>query len=304
MADRGPMKSGNHETLPHFLATMREKFEKITLGFAKPKEPGTGHIEHGNMGCLIEELLFVAAYLHLLAKKDASGVVIECGAFKGFSSSCLSWACHASGKPFFVADSFRGLPETDEYSCFGAKYRAGDFCGKKSEFTENLRRFGRPEITTVVEGWYADSLKGWAEPVSLLWLDVDLYDSARDVMKHVYSSLSSQGVILSHEVKKFMVKEGRFIYKKKSVPLALHDFFIERGIPYHAFHLTGDLAVIIANPSSHWLLNGGAPAVESIAAMVGMPPRSFRIITREIKEFFYRTLPPLLWLSRALRAGF
>jgi predicted O-methyltransferase YrrM len=182
-------------SLAQFLDVTRHSFEKVEAGFRDA---------HQGIATSTYELSYIAAYLQLLSRHNTPGSVLECGTYKGFSTCCLSLACRSLGRHLFAADSFRGLPPTDELSCFGGNYRAGDLCAAEAEVWQNLRRFGSPENVTTVAGWYRDSLKNWEHPLSAIWLDVDLYDSASDVLNATFSSLQPGGLVFSHEIKHFM----------------------------------------------------------------------------------------------------
>ena len=94
-----------------YLMSMRSIIRDIGRMF--PSENAQGREEVGDhVGVASERqlLLAIARYFYCLVSYDVDGCLLECGCFKGWSTSCLSWACHFLGRQLVVADSFQGLP--------------------------------------------------------------------------------------------------------------------------------------------------------------------------------------------------
>ncbi len=221
----------------YFLKSSYEVFHAIEECF-----PRSGEIVGGGIGTSPEELLHIANHLYLLEAAGVPGVLLECGCYKGFSTSCLSHACGFLGREMVVADSFRGLPETKSAGEEG--YRSGDFRGGREEVEGNVRLFGRIEQVRFVEGWFRDSLPGFPEPIALLWMDVDLYASACDVLDATWETLDGRAAIFSHEFLPEQIdKEGRIVQPNEP-PGAIRAAFAAHGVPERAVHLAGWLARI------------------------------------------------------------
>ncbi|MDB5312650.1 MAG: hypothetical protein JWO38_6852 [Gemmataceae bacterium] len=141
-----------------------------------------------------EEMAYIADGIARVTAAKVPGVVLECGAWTGFSSACLSIACARHGRRLVVADSFAGLPVPAEPG-----YAGGQFACTQDRWQANLQRFGRPEVTQARPGWYAETLPTWAEPVAVLWMDVDLGESVRVILDRVLPWLSPGGLIYTHE---------------------------------------------------------------------------------------------------------
>lgn len=224
-----------------FLKWTYETFHAISECFPRENPDGEPGKDDEARGTSAEEMLHLAQQLHLLASHGVEGAVLECGCFKGFSSACLSHVCAHLNRELIVADSFQGLPSPREDEA--AWYRPGDFRGLLAEVEENVRTYGRIESVRFREGWFRDSLRGWSRPLALLWLDVDLYDSARDVLVHVLPALDSRGAIASHEFLPDRIHEGQIVHAAEP-PGALRDLLGERNLPYRAAHLAGHTAVL------------------------------------------------------------
>jgi hypothetical protein len=140
------------------------------------------------------ELAAIAHHLYVLTDAGVSGVLLEFGCYKGYSTSVLSTACHLLGQSMEVFDSFEGLPATDsDY------YRRGEFAGSLGEVTRNVGEFGRPEVVTFNPGFFHESMPRWRpRPVAVLWMDVDLERSAVDALQ-AFPHLDRRGALFSHE---------------------------------------------------------------------------------------------------------
>jgi hypothetical protein len=219
----------------YFLKSSYETFHAIEECFPRSAEaPG------GGIGSSPEELLHIANHLYLLAAAGVRGVLLECGCFKGFSSACLSHACDFLGRGLVVADSFQGLP--GEAGMGEEGYRPGDFHGGRQEVEGNVRLFGRIERVRFVEGWFRDTLPRFHEPIALLWMDVDLYASAADVLEASWSRLDPQAAIFSHEFLPDQIDaDGRIVHLQEP-PGAIRDTFAAHGLTERAVHLAGWLA--------------------------------------------------------------
>ena len=178
-----------------FLVRLNELvFYKVFKEFAGDN-PDAGH-EHGDdkvrMG-IVNSLFPLSAYLYYLDSFGVDGDILECGCFKGCSTSILSWVAHNLGRKLYAADSFEGLPEPGEKDT--NYYTKGNFKGRLDEVQMSVARCGAPWAVEYVVGWYENSLKGWNRPLMCLWIDVDLYSSTMSVIENTFYSLRPGGVL-------------------------------------------------------------------------------------------------------------
>jgi aryl-alcohol dehydrogenase-like predicted oxidoreductase len=152
----------------------------------------------------IDEMLIIAHHLILTRDYGVSGHLLEFGCFFGFSTCCLSIACHALGFRMDVFDSFEGLPEPDV-----AGYRKGDFAADLASVRRHVAEFGRVEVVEFHKGFFSDTLKNW-KPIDVagVWMDVDLLSSAKDAMS-IVPHMSRQGAVFSNEFAPGEFEEGR-----------------------------------------------------------------------------------------------
>ncbi len=191
----------------------------------------------------IYEMLVIANQLFILRSYGVEGSVLECGCFKGFSSCCLSIACRRLGYPFVIADSFAGLPASNEVDLEGESYQVGDFTGTREEVEGNLRTFGDPLGVELIQGWYSDTLKGWKRPLAALWLDVDLWTSAVDVLNPCLPALDPRGSIFSHEFTPDYIKDEK-ITRADGAAGAIAKVMQDDDPDYRAAHAKDNLAIV------------------------------------------------------------
>jgi hypothetical protein len=236
----------------HFIAATYSIFNEIFQYFPKRNLNSTHKDDVSAIGTAPGELIYHAIYLYCLDSWGVPGDVMECGTYKGFSACCLSWVCNYLGRRLIVADSFAGLPEnsTDPY------YKKGDFCGQIDEVRANLEDFGRIAQVDFIQGFYETSLRGFDRPLCLLWMDVDLYESAMDILNNVFPFLSSGGVMISHELFAERDFDNGLLKPTIGPSKALNAFFSERGLSYQAMPLeNGSGLVVPCQPGEKLLLS-------------------------------------------------
>ena len=153
----------------------------------------------------LEQLTLVA---HILAlPKSLKGEVVECGCYKGASTSSLSLACEMTGRRLIVCDSFEGLPEVAENDLLHVSlqlrryetYKKGEFKGELEEVKENVSRFGAIGVCEFVKGYFEDTLGGLDGRCALIFLDVDLHESLKTCLKQLWPRLEEYGELFTHE---------------------------------------------------------------------------------------------------------
>ena len=170
---------------------------------------------------------------------------LECGAFKGSSTACLSLVCEELCFELDCADSFEGLPSEEGH------YGKGDFLGTLDEVKKNVSRFGKLEHVNFVKGWYSETLKDYSKPLALLWIDVDLQESTIDVLRNVYSNLAPGAVIFSDGFSEDVDFIGNQIAHTGGEPAGFFRYFEENKINYCAAPGgSKGLAMIIPRESS------------------------------------------------------
>ena len=140
----------------------------------------------------------------LLLPRNSTGVVVEAGCFKGSSTAKFSLAADIAGRQLVVFDSFKGIPDNDEphtTDIFGnsANFKKGYYCGTLDEVKSNVAKYGKSACCRFIEGYFEDTMPKFQQPISAIYLDVDLASSTRTCLKYLYPLLEPGGVIFSQD---------------------------------------------------------------------------------------------------------
>ena len=135
---------------------------------------------------------------------ESNGVVVEAGCFKGSSTAKFSLATDIVGRKLVVFDSFEGIPENEEEhdkDIFGgdAGFSQGDYCGSLEEVKSNVTKFGKIENCEFIKGWFDDTMPEFKEPISAVYIDVDLVSSTRTCLKYLFPLLENGGAFYSQD---------------------------------------------------------------------------------------------------------
>jgi len=126
----------------------------------------------------------IVAVLRAVADRPARDgeVVVEAGCWQGGATAKLSRVCAALGYGLWAYDSFAGVeahqPEEGEYD-FTGEYRSS-----RRALEANVARYGAPEVLTVVEGWFADTVAAGRTPdrARVVLIDCDLGKGTTEVL--------------------------------------------------------------------------------------------------------------------------
>jgi O-methyltransferase len=130
---------------------------------------------------------------------EQTGVVVECGTWKGGSAVNLSLICRIVDRKLIICDSFQGLPEGEEADREARHYRQGDYAGSLEEVKRNISRYGSIEQCEFVPGFFRESLPGLSSPIVLAFLDVDLEASLAICVRNIWPLLVDGGFIFTDE---------------------------------------------------------------------------------------------------------
>lgn len=180
----------DHGLGPSEKENLVEQFHAITSAV----ESGTSPLVH---------TLLARAILSI--PPDTQGDVIECGAWKGASTASLSLICAAAKRKLLVCDSFQGLPDDGEQLHKGLHtkvygyYKEGMFKGALDEVQGNVELYGDMSVCQFIPGFFNVSLKAITDPIAFAFLDVDLVDSTKDCLRHIWPLLLDDGYIYSDD---------------------------------------------------------------------------------------------------------
>ena len=146
----------------------------------------------------------------ILAMKQ-TGPIVECGCFMGGMTAKLSLVCKLTNRMLYVFDSFVGLPYSEVANCYKSTVKKDGKNGKKNWINgcfdkgtlnavkSNVSKYGSIENCVFVPGFFKDTLPNIDIKPALIFIDVDLIDSARDCIKHLWPKLAGQ-YFFTHEM--------------------------------------------------------------------------------------------------------
>jgi O-methyltransferase len=149
-----------------------------------------------------------------------SGCIVECGVWRGGMSAGLADAL--PGRRHFLFDSFLGLPPAQEVD---RKWDGQSAIEWQAAHKDNLRadpREAEQAMTmsnagnyTLVPGWFKNTLPVWTpEPIAVLRLDGDWYESTMQCLETLYPCVVEGGLIVVDDY-----------YHWEGCARALHDYF-------------------------------------------------------------------------------
>ena len=94
-----------------------------------------------------------------------------------------------------------------------------DNCAAPVEFARQAMELARAKSFKLIPGWFSETLLGFEppEPIALLRLDGDWYDSTIVCLKHLFDFVAQNGIIILDDY-----------YTWDGCSRALHDFLSER----------------------------------------------------------------------------
>jgi O-methyltransferase len=156
--------------------------------------------------------------------QSVPGCVVECGVWRGgMAAGLVEWL--GGTRRYYLLDSFEGLPAPaavdGDFSRAVQTHPDWDNCAATlAEAHATLARAGTASVT-YVRGWFKDTIPGLAlpEPIALLRLDADWYDSTMQCLDGLYDLVAPGGLILIDD---YHFWEG--------CTRAVHDFLSKRQL--------------------------------------------------------------------------
>jgi O-methyltransferase len=152
---------------------------------------------HVRTGISYKAHLAIAAKL-LELPPGVEGAVVECGCWKGGTTTNLSVICDIVGRDLIVYDSFEGLPAPEALDEMKPEVQ-GTFRGDLEVVQDNVRTYGEIDRCQFRKGWFRDTLPHHSEPIALCFIDVDLKSSMHDCIVNLWPHLVDQGYVFFDE---------------------------------------------------------------------------------------------------------
>lgn len=146
-----------------------------------------------------------------VVENNIAGAIVECGVWRGGSGLLAALTLRKLGvrRPIYLYDTFQGMtaPSTDDVDVEGG--RASDYIARYGdegrwcyasleEVRATFERYGFGEEVVLIAGDVADTLETDLprEPIAVLRLDTDWYESTKLEMEILYPRLSTGGVLI------------------------------------------------------------------------------------------------------------
>jgi len=122
------------------------------------------------------------------------GDVLEVGVYRGGTGALLAKRIAGSGKRIFLADTFSGVVKAGDNDPL---YKGGEHADTSRSLVDGLLKACELDNATLLQGIFPEDT-GHHVPgkIALLHCDVDVYQSAKDVVEWARPRLSPGGVII------------------------------------------------------------------------------------------------------------
>jgi O-methyltransferase len=181
----------------------------------------------------------------ILAKriKEIKGCIVECGVWRGGMIAGISEIL-GNQRNYYLFDSFEGLPiakEIDGKSALAwqadkTAYGYYDNCKAEIKYAKEAMQFSKNEKVHITKGWFNETLSHTQiiEPIALLRLDADWYESTMQCLDNLFDKVVPNGLIIIDD---YYVWDG--------CSKACHDYLSKNNRSERIFQFQGKTAFII-----------------------------------------------------------
>jgi O-methyltransferase len=154
---------------------------------------------------MIKPATYAANLLVVEDQRNVPGCVVECGTWKGGMIAGMADLL-GNERQYFLFDSFEGLPPA-EPTKDGAKAVAYQANPNAPEYLDNCTAAKADAIAAmelagvryqIFQGWFNDTLPTFQppEPIAILRLDGDWYDSTMTCLRYLVPHLAPEGIVI------------------------------------------------------------------------------------------------------------
>lgn len=174
--------------------------------------------------------------------QQISGCIVECGVWRGGMIAGVYEYCETK-RNSILFDSFEGLPDIKENDGDAAKIwqenNKGvglDNCKAEISFAEKAMEMANSKNHTIVQGWFDKTLPKTkiTEPIAILRLDGDWYDSTMVCLENLYPLVQENGLIIIDDY-----------YAWDGCSRAVHDYLSRNNLPLRISQTKNGVCYII-----------------------------------------------------------
>jgi O-methyltransferase len=137
--------------------------------------------------------------------RDVPGCVAECGVWRGGMIAGIASVLGPS-RNYLLFDSFQGLPPAQavdgesaiEWQKNTTSPEYHNNCAARAHYAETAMELAEINSYEIVSGWFHETLPrfSWQEPVALLRLDSDWYESTIACLECIFQQVTPGGLVL------------------------------------------------------------------------------------------------------------
>jgi len=154
-----------------------------------------------------QNIEIVLHYVEQIERRRLIGAIVECGVYQGSSLCAIAALLNKldSSRPIVGFDSFQGLPEPVSFDRIEdpsllAKAKRGYFGDTSLETVrDRVGKVGYSGDVTLVPGWFQDTLPVFDNPIALLFLDCDFYESYVVSLRYLWPFVVPGGYVVFDE---------------------------------------------------------------------------------------------------------
>jgi O-methyltransferase len=186
--------------------------------------------------------------------RNISGCVVECGVWRGGMSAGMALFL-GPGRKYYLFDSFEGLPpakpiDGEAANRWQQNREAPDYfnnCSAPEEFATGAMTMAGAPSFRIVKGWFDRTLPNEPipEPIAVLRLDGDWYESTMTCLEHLFGQVSVGGIVIFDDY-----------YTWDGCSRAVHDFLSRHSRPERV-RTFGNFAYLLKLPDSSGAVDAG-----------------------------------------------
>lgn len=187
---------------------------------------------------MLPPLMFAGNMRLVEQQKGVEGAIVECGVWRGGMSAAMADVL-GPDRHYYLFDSFEGLPPVKEVDGQAAKdwqdSNTVNNCAVEIEVAEAVMSKSCARNVHIVPGWFSETLPTFPpQPIAILRLDADLYDSTIECLNHLFKYVASGGLIIIDD---YLYWDG--------CTRAIHNFLSRHDFPLRLREGLGGVSYII-----------------------------------------------------------